>query len=190
MQFNSLEFIFCFLPLFLAAYFVVREIFRGSVLLIGSFVFYALASGGNWYWTVILAAIALLGYYASISVKKWNFSWLLGFWLILFTGILAFFKLYAGGKYLPAGMSFYLFQIVAILIDVYRGKVRVEKNAQNYLNQVVMFPKLLSGPIADPHKLRRQERRWHCTGSQFSRGLQDFVLGLALKVLLANRLGT
>ena len=189
MQFNSLEFIFGFLPLFLAAYFVVREIFRGSVLLIGSFVFYALASGGNWWWTVVLAVLALMGYYAGICVKKWNYSWMLGIWLTIFAGILVFFKLYAGGTYLPAGMSFYLFQIAAITIDVYRGKARVEKNPQNYLNQVVMFPKLLSGPIGEPVKLRRQERRWHCTGSQFSQGLQNFVLGLSLKVLLANRLG-
>jgi len=188
-QFNSLEFLFGFLPLFLAVYYVVRECFRGFVLLAGSFLFYALASGDNWWWTALLAALTLVGYYSTISVKKLRFGWLLAFWLILDAGILVFFKLYAGGRYLPAGMSFYLFQIAAIMIDVYRGRVRAEKHIINYMNQVVMFPKLLSGPIADPVALRRQERRWQLSGSLFSRGLQDFILGLSLKVLIANRLG-
>lgn len=86
-------------------------------------------------------------------------------------------------------MSFFLFQIAAILIDVYSGKIELEQNFVRFSNQIVMFPKLLSGPIADPAALQSQERNWSSTWERFASGLQNLILGLSLKVLLAGRIG-
>ena len=189
MQFNSLEFIYGFLPAMLLAYYMVREEFRGLILLVGSFVFYSLASNGNLWWTGLLALVTLTAYFAARSLARHRNGILLGFWLVLYGAVLVFFKVYAGGKHLPAGMSFYLFQVAAILIDVYRRKCKAEKDPVRFANQVVMFPKLLSGPIADPDQLQKQERPWTTGWDRFGLGFQKLILGLALKVILAGRLG-
>ena len=189
MQINSLEFIFGFLPLFLVIYYLIKEQYRGCVLLIGSLAFYGLSSGGNYWWPILLAGVTLASYFASRFLGRHRKPWLLAFGLALPAVLLIFFKLYDGGKHLPAGMSFFLFQIAAILIDVYRGKVKAEQNFVRFSNQVVMFPKLLSGPIADPVALYEQERNWNNTWDRFAVGMQNLILGLSLKVLLAGRIG-
>lgn len=189
MQFNSLEFLYGFGPVFLLVYYLIKDQFRCHVLVLGSFVFYALASGGNFWWTAILAVLTAVAFFASRSLSRLKKGWLLGFWLLFFGSVLVFFKLFAGGKYLPAGMSFYLFQIAALLIDVYRGKVRGEYNPVRFASMVVMFPKLLSGPIMDPGDLRSQEHGWRSSWERFWEGLEWLILGLSLKVILANRLG-
>lgn len=189
MQLNSLEFIYGFLPIFLILYYLIKEQFRGHLLLAGSFVFYALSAGNNFWWAPLLALIILVSFGASCSLSRCRKGWLLGLWITALTAVLVFFKLYEGGKYLPAGMSFYLFQIAAILIDVFRGRVRAEYRFVNFANNVTFFPKLLSGPLMDPADIRSQERSWQGSWAQFSGGLQKFILGLSLKVLLAGRLG-
>lgn len=189
MQFNSIEFIFGFLPVFLLIYYLIKEEFRGIVLFAGSLVFYWQANGGNYWWVAVLAAATVLSYFASQSLNKHKNGWILGFWLMIFSAVLVFFKLYDGGRHLPAGMSFYLFQIAAILIDVYRGRVRADRDFVRFSNQILMFPKLLSGPIAEPAQLLRQEKHWSNSYDRFWLGMQNLILGLSLKVLLAGRLG-
>lgn len=189
MQFNSLEFLYGFLPLFLLTYYLVKEEFRSFILFFGSFIFYGLASGGNIWWVAVLGGSTLTSYFAALSLAKFRKGWLLGFWLFVFSGILVFFKLYESGSCLPAGMSFYLFQIAGILIDVFRGKVQAEKNLIHFGSQIVMFPKLLSGPIGDPVRLSSQEKKWSNSYDRFWLGMQNLILGLSLKVLLAGRLG-
>lgn len=189
MQFNSLEFIFVFFPLFLVAYYIFQNRFRSTVLLLGSLTFYALASGGNYWWVALLVGITLLGYLAGLTLTKPGRGWLLGLYLAALTGILVFFKLYDSGRHLPAGMSFYLFQIAAYLIDVYRLKFLPEKRPMDFMNQIVMFPKLLSGPLMEPRLLKLQEKFCRPAKADFHEGLQKLILGLGLKVLLANRLG-
>lgn len=189
MQFNSLEFIFEFLPLFLVIYYLIKEQFRGYVLLAGSFLFYGLSSGGNLWWVFLLAAVTVASYFAALLLERYRKAWFLGLCLTFLSVLLIFFKIYDSGKHLPAGMSFFLFQIAAILIDVYRNRVTAEKDPVRFGNQVVMFPKLLSGPIADPASLSDQERKWSNTWERFAEGMQNLILGLGLKVLLAGRLG-
>lgn len=104
-------------------------------------------------------------------------------------GVLVFFKVYEQGKYLPAGMSFYMFQIGAYLIDVFRGKTDPEEGFLAYAEQIMLFPKLLSGPIMEPAKLREQQHRRDRNGENVYEGIRILILGLALKVVLANRLG-
>ncbi len=189
MQFNSLPFLYGFLPLFLIAYYLIREQFRSHLLVVGSFLFCWLAGDGNLLWVICLAVLTGRAYFASKSLSRVKSGWLLGFWLALFGGVLTFFKIWQGGRYLPAGMSFYLFQIAAILIDVYRNRVAGQDDPVKFAAGVVMFPKLLSGPIMAPAHIMGQENAWRVTWEQIWRGIEQLILGLALKVILANRLG-
>ncbi len=188
MQFNSLEFLYGFLPLFLVVYYMVSQGLRPMILFAGSMVFYVLASGGNYWWAAILLGCTAISYLSGRILYKWKNACILAFFLLIFGGVLVFFKLYNGGRHLPAGMSFYLFQITAYLIDVYRGKVAGEKNVIRYANQIVMFPKLLSGPMVNPRELSSQMQK-RPTRESVRSGVQLLILGLALKVVVANRLG-
>ena len=190
MQFNSIQFLFSFLPFFLMAYFLVPMKLRSTVMLLGSLGFYALSSGGRLWWAYLLVGITLAAYFAGVLLGKYRKKWLLGLFLGGLAAVLTFFKLYEGGRHLPAGMSFYLFQIAAYLIDVYRLKFLPEHNVLTFSSQIVMFPKLLSGPLVNPQSLRLQEK--YCTRSRehIHAGLQLLICGLGLKVLIANRLGS
>lgn len=189
MQFNSIEFLFYFLPLFLAAYFIFPERYRGAVLTLGSLVYYALASNGNYWWAAILAIVTVLSFWAGRMLEGRGRGFLLGFYLTLLGGLLTFFKIYDGGRYLPAGMSFYLFQIAAYLIDLYRLRYVPEKKILSFAGQITMFPKLLSGPLMDPRRLQLEDQYASPSVSSVRDGIQYLILGLAMKVLLANKLG-
>jgi alginate O-acetyltransferase complex protein AlgI len=189
LQLNSLEFIYSFLPAFLIIYYLIREQFRCHVLVLGSVVFYGLATNWSLLGAPLLVVLTVVAFLASKSLNRLKKGWLLGFWLLFFGGILLFFKLFRGGAHLPGGMSFYLFQIGAILIDVFRGRTRWEYDPVRFAANILMFPKLLSGPLVEPAALRSGERGWQGTWERFGEGLQLLIIGLALKVLLAGRLG-
>ena len=188
MQFNSIEFIFYFLPLFLAVYYIFTPRFRNAVLLAGSLVFYVLASSGNYWWVAVLAICTLLSYYAGITLEKTCKKTLLIVYLSVLALVLAFFKLFGAGKFLPAGMSFYLFQLAAYLIDVYREKLQPQQDILRFGSRIAMFPKLLSGPLVTPVKLYG-EVDGKPSHQNIHEGIQLLILGLGLKVILANRLG-
>mgnify|MGYP003298442002 CR=1 FL=1 len=95
MQFNSIEFIFEFLPLFLLIYYLIRREFRGVVLLAGSFAFYWLASGDQVWWVAVLAAVTLFSYFASRSLARGRKAWLLG-------GYLTVLEFWYSSKCMPA----------------------------------------------------------------------------------------
>lgn len=189
MQFHSLEFLYGFLPLFLMGYYLIKEQFRTHFLVLGSLLFYGLATEWSLLGLPVLVSLTVLAFLAAKSLNKLKKPWLLMLWLVFFGAVLTFFKVYAGGKYLPAGISFYLFQVAAILIEVYCGTVRLEYDPVKFASHIVMFPKVLSGPILDPGELRRQERSWRGSWERFGEGLQKLILGLSLKVILASRLG-
>ena len=128
MQFNSIGFLFVFLPLFLILYGVTRAWLRNLVLVGGSIVFYGFACNWNLLALGILLAVTVITYPLALQLAKRGRGWLLGICLGTLAAVLVFFKLFAGGRYLPVGMSFYLFQTAAMLIDNYRGTVEPEKN--------------------------------------------------------------
>lgn len=201
MQFNSIEFLFYFLPVFLIVYTLFPERIRPTVLILGSLAYYAFASNGNYWWVAILLIITVLTYLAGLSLIKPRCRFLLFFYLACLAGILVFFKLYQGGRLLPAGMSFYLFQIAAYLIDIYvpcyspryiaayERRCMPEKNFIAFAGQIIMFPKLLSGPIMNPAQLQNGSKNAKVSSENIRDGLQTLILGLGFKVLLANRLG-
>ena len=189
MQFNSIPFLFYFLPLFLAAYYLAPEKWRMGILSFGSLLFYWAASGYRWWSLGVFAALAALAFFAGRFLEeKPERRWLL-ISVAALTGVLVFFKLYAGGACLPVGMSFYIFQMLAYLIDVYRRRLSAERDPVVFAAQAAMFPKLLSGPLMDPAELQSQTKGPTVGLEKFHSGLQLLILGLGLKVLLANRLG-
>lgn len=189
MQFNSIEFLFCFFPIFIVLYFVLPMKLRNTAMVVGSLIFYAISCNGNYWWIALLLCLTLFAYVVGHLLALNARKGLLSYALITFLGSLCFFKLYQGGRLLPVGISFYLFQLSAYLIDVYRGTCAAESNLMSFLSQILMFPKLLSGPMMNPAKLKHQAEHPIPTREQLHDGLQIFILGLALKVLLANRLG-
>lgn len=189
MQFNSIEFIFCFFPLFLLVYYCVRPELRSFTAILGSFLFYAFSCRGSYWWLVLLAGLTVASFSAGGTLAKPGRGALLAVYLAVLGGTLVFFKVYAGGRYLPSGMSFYLFQIAAYLTDVYRGRLLPERKLSVFTEQITLFPKLLSGPLMEPRQLQLQSRYVKWSFENIHDGLQQLILGLALKVLIANRLG-
>ena len=189
MQFNSLQFIFGFLPLFLAVYYIFPPKARNVVLILGSLAFYTFSSSGNYRPAVLLVLCTVLTFLAGLTLSRPSRGWLLAVYLLLMAALLTFFKVYAGGKHLPAGMSFYLFQMAAYLSDVYRLKFLPERNLLAFAGQMTMFPKLLSGPLMNPRQLQLQCKYITPSYDEFHEGLQELIVGLGLKVLLGNRLG-
>ena len=187
MQFNSIEFIFYFLPLFLAVYYIFPQKLRSTVMLTGSLLFYAFASSGNYWWVAVLALCTVFCYGAALTLQGKGKGILLTVYLSILALILAFAKLYQGESYLPAGMSFYLFQLAAYLIDTYRKKLQPQRNIIHFSSQIAMFPKLLSGPLMAPAQLHKTNGEKDDQG--IHDGIQLLILGLGLKVILANRLG-
>lgn len=188
MQFNSIEFIFYFLPLFLAVYYIFPAKLRSTVLLAGSLAFYAFASNGNYWWVAVFAACTLACYGAGLTFESAHKKILLVVYLSALALLLAFLKVFSGGRFLPAGMSFYLFQLAAYLIDVYREKLQPQRNIVDFSSRIAMFPKLLSGPLMNPVQLHEEEER-KPDHQQIHEGIQLLILGLGMKVILANRLG-
>lgn len=189
MQFNSIEFLFCFLPLFLAVYYICPRSWRNPVLLVGSFAFYAFSCRDSLWQLALLAVLTVATYLAGRLLEASGKGWALGVYLAILLGILTFFKLYDGGRQLPVGMSFYLFQMAAYTIDVFRRKLLPEKSFIAFGAQSVMYPKLLSGPLMEPAQLQLQTKNRTENAAEIHKGLQQLILGLGLKVLLADRIG-
>ena len=189
MQFNSIEFIFCFLPIFSAAYYLFPIRFRSAILLVGSLAFYALAGNGNYWWVAVFVVCTAACYGAGFTLRSSRKKMLLVLYLSALALLLGFLKVFSGGKYLPAGMSFYLFQLAAYLIDVYRGEVKLQRNILDFGGRIAMFPKLLSGPLMRPAQLH-EEQGTMPDYAGIREGIQLLILGLGLKVILANRIGS
>ncbi len=189
MQYNSLLFLFTFLPLFLMAYYLVPDRWKNLVLLLSSVLYYTVAvSSSVWALALLLVIIAVTYLTGRMMVQR-AMKWL--FWAVfgILLACLVFFKCFAGGRYLPVGMSFYLFQIAAYLMRIYRGQMTPETSLLSYGTQILMFPKLLSGPLTDPAALAQQTITRQHDLETFRQGLQELIAGLALKVLIANRIG-
>ena len=156
MLFSSLLFIFIFLPIFLLIYYIVPFKFKNIVLLIFSLIFYA---WGEPKYIFLLIFVTLLNYICGLIIYKNDNKkikkWVMIICVILNIALLCFFKYTnfiidnlnsLGLNFnvlniaLPLGISFYIFQTMSYTIDVYRGKVEVEKSFLNFLTYISMFP--------------------------------------------------
>jgi alginate O-acetyltransferase complex protein AlgI len=207
MVFSSITFIFVFLPIFLTLYYTTPEKWRNLTALIGSYVFYAWGAPTFVY---ILFASSLFDYLLSLGLKnKGKRKQILALSIIVNIGVLAYAKyanffvselnrslslLGADGFHwthiaLPIGISFFTFQKISYMVDIYRGEVKPPKSFIDFALYVALFPQLIAGPIVRYHDIAKQLVKRAYTSEQFFSGIYRFTLGLSKKVLIANPMG-
>ena len=208
MVFSSLTFLFIFLPVTLAAYYLCPNRFRNWVALAASLFFYA---WGAPRFVIVLCLSSLADYLLSRELPAGKRPerlrhLILGLAVVMNIGLLLYFK-YANffvanvnawrvhfgaaevswmAVALPIGISFFTFQKVSYLVDVYRGTAQVARNAVDYLLYVTLFPQLIAGPIVRYHDVALQLIRRDHTRARFYTGILRFAQGLGKKVLVAN----
>ena len=209
MVFSSITFLFYFLPISLAVYFATPPRGKNFMLLLASLFFYA---WGEPIYIVLMVFSILLNYVFGFLIHnarggKSSAKLMLGLAVAFNLLLLGFFKyanflianlnvffdigIQAINLPLPIGTSFYIFQAMSYLIDLYRGEVKLQKNLINFGTYVSMFPQLIAGPIV---KLRDVESfinplsRSH-SREDFAYGVRRFIIGLGKKVILANGSG-
>lgn len=204
MLFSSIPFLYYFLPAVFVCYFAVPKKFKNAVLLLFSLVFYGC---GEPKYLILMAASILIGYIGGLLMQCAKNTRLKKAALFLsgavLVGFLAYFK-YADffvssfgaltgisvpvlSVALPIGISFYTFQILSYVIDVYRG-TPAQKNIINFAAYVCMFPQLIAGPIVRYTDVERElQNRTHSLEKVYC-GIRRFSVGLSKKVLLANQL--
>ena len=209
MVFSSLIFLFRFLPAVLLLYFIAPKSSRNFILFLVSLVFYAW--GEPVYVLLMLISILITwlgGFFVDLFLDR-GFEkaarWALVISIAAGLGLLGYFK-YADfairtindvfhgdipllNLALPIGISFYTFQTISYVIDVYRGNASVQRNIISYGAYVTMFPQLIAGPIVQYRTIDRQLRSRNENAVDFAEGVNRFVIGLGKKVLLANNAG-
>lgn len=191
MVFSSITFLFVFMPIILIAYFVLPKQFRNYVLLLASLFFYAW--GEPVYIVLMILSIAFnyvcgLEIEAQTDQKKKMLK--LAFSVAVNLSVLALFKYCTFlNLSLPIGISFYTFQAISYIVDVYRGNAPVQKNIWNFALYISMFPQLIAGPIVRYVDINEQLMEREISAAEFGAGIRRFLLGLAKKVILANGLG-
>ncbi|MDD2211485.1 MAG: MBOAT family protein [Clostridia bacterium] len=207
MVFSSLVFLYAFLPLNFIFYFLSKnQTYRNWVLIIFSLAFYA---WGEPVWVSLLIFSSLVDYFLGLATEKYRGHWqskaallssitvnlsLLGFFkysdfliqnlnYLLGTG----FFLHNFG--LPIGISFYTFQTISYVVDVYRGEVTAQKSFPKFLLFISLFHQLVAGPIVRYKDIAYAiDHRVHSL-SQFNEGINRFITGLGKKIILANTAG-
>ncbi len=212
MVFSSIIFIFLFIPFFFLTYFLVPQKFKNAVILLGSIGFY---SWGAPKFIFVILGTTLFDFFvvkwmaAASSVSKRKV--LLCFSISINLGLLVYFKYSnffienlnlllqgAGLKevgwtklVLPIGISFYTFETLTYVVDVYRGVHKPLRNFWDYQLYIILFPKMIAGPIIRFHDFAEQiyDHTDHESTENRLRGLYRFFIGLGKKVLIANVMG-
>ncbi len=207
MVFSSLVFLFVYLPVVLAVYYLVPARWRNLWLFIVNLVFYA---WGEPVYILLMLFSILVNYGSGLLIDRYRDNKkraraILAASSAISLGLLVFFKYFdlLSGTVnavfgtslpllhltLPIGISFYTFQTMSYPIDVYRGDGAVQKDFITFGTFVALFPQLIAGPIVRYKDVAAQlERRSPCA-EQFSAGVVRFTTGLAKKVLIANNVG-
>lgn len=206
MLFSSIPFLYYFFPIVLILYFAVPKVLKNSVILLSSLVFYA---WGEPKYVLLMAVTIAVGFVAGLLIDKLKSPKGKKAAMIVSTviclGFLGYFKYVdffisnfnkvTGLSVnllrvaLPVGISFYTFQIISYIIDVYRNDAKAQYNIINFAAYVTMFPQLIAGPIVRYADIAEQlETRTHSM-EQISYGIRRFVIGLGKKILIANTLG-
>lgn len=214
MVFSSIAFIMYFMPVFFLVYYILPASYKNAWLFLASLGFYYYGVRGNPGYLLLMIMSVVVNFVAGKLIaaqktKRARKAWLvvgivydLG-WLILFK-YLGFFienlnalfgavhiklHLETWNLILPIGISFYTFQIISYLVDVYRRETKAEKSLISLGTYLCMFPQLIAGPIVNYHLIQEQLHKRKHSMEKVESGLKVFALGLAYKVLLANRVG-
>lgn len=203
MLFSSITFLYCFLPCVLLVYFVVPDRLKNFTLLAASLIFYG---WGEPKYLVFMLLSVTQSYIAALLVEHFRGKKLAKLALALSAvaslGLLAYCK-YADffienfnavtglsvpllNIALPVGISFYTFQILSYVVDVYRGDVPAQRNFIDLAMYIAMFPQLIAGPIVRYSDIAGSLKNRKTTLADASEGIRRFSIGLAKKILLAN----
>ena len=204
MLFTSISFLYYFLPALIIIYFITPKKYKNIILLIASLLFYFY---GEPKYVFLMILEIIIAYIGAILIDKYKNQSknILIITLFIHVFLLIIFKYTdfiiqtindisnANIKLLnialPIGISFYTFQIISYIIDVYNGKVNVQKNIIKLATYVSLFPQLVAGPIVRYQTVEKElDDRVH-SFNNFAYGIRRFTIGLAKKVLIANALG-
>ena len=202
MLFSSITFLYYFLPIVLVLYVVVPKQFKNFILFLASLVFYAW--GEPKYVFLMLLSVGI-GYLAGMLMEKLPKKPVMIVLVSLCLAFLIYFKytnffieninaflkddIPALNVIMPIGISFYTFQIISYILDVYYGKVEKQKNILHLATYIAMFPQLIAGPIVRYSDINEQLGKRSYSSEKIADGIRRFVLGLSKKVLIANQLG-
>lgn len=202
MAFSSISFLCAFFPIVVVGYYLIPSMWlKNFFLIVLSLLFYAYGEG---YYVLLMVGCAFFNYVFARLIGRYKKA-RKGFLCIAVLGNLAILGIY---KYtgmllttinqitnlnldiplisLPIGISFFTFQALSYVVDVYREKVKADKSFLNILLYISFFPQLIAGPIVKYHSIDKQLRRRKAELSQISRGMRRFIIGLSKKVLLAD----
>ncbi len=206
MVFSSISFLYIFMPVVLALYFLVPKILKNYVLLVASLFFYFV---GEPIYVILLIVSSISDFLHSTYIEKrrgkTSAKVALISSIIINLAMLGFFKytdFFIGsfndlfgtaipltGVELPIGISFFTFQTMSYTIDVFLGNARAEKNLATFATFVCLFPQLIAGPIVRYTDISQElHSRKHTVDSLYL-GIRRFVFGLAKKVLIADAMG-
>lgn len=205
MVFSSLIFTFIFLPVVLTLYYLAKDKYKNYILLFASLYFY---SYGEPKFVFVMLGSIICNYLMALIIDKFQgtkFSTvLLLLDVVINIGILFVYKyldfsisvvniifktnLHILGIALPIGISFFTFQALSYVIDVYKGNVKVQKNPLFVALYISFFPQLIAGPIVRYSTIEDQIAQRKCTMEGFGQGGKRFLLGFSKKVILANNL--
>ncbi len=213
MVFSSAVFLVYFLPALLLLYFIAAKQFRNAVLLAASVVFYSWGAPKFIFvilGTTLLDFVLVNAMYRSTARRKRRFFLALS--ILINLGLLVYFKysnffvenvnamlsVFGSGTIgwtklaLPIGISFYTFETMTYVVDVYRGVHAPQKKFGDYLLYIILFPKLIAGPIIRYHEIAGQLDPQNRPDSADGRilGFVRFCIGLAKKMLIANMVGS
>ncbi|MDO4438742.1 MAG: MBOAT family O-acyltransferase [Eubacteriales bacterium] len=204
MVFSSLRFVLVFLPIFFIIYYLVPSKYRNFILLTGSLVFYFIGTIGYPEHFIIFILSMLLDFAVGIMIEehpKHKKRFLIAGVVMHLISLMTFkyldFAIGELGRFIPAfnislnivlpiGISFYTFQGISYIADVYKGKVKAERDLLRYTVYISMFEQLIAGPIVTYSEVRRELYRRKIKIQTVKSGIGIFIFGLGLKVLLAN----
>lgn len=207
MLFSSITFLFLFLPIMLAVYYIAPYQWKNLLLLAGSLIFYA---WGEPVYIILMILSILLNYFCGMDIENKSENEAkakrsLVFAITVNIVLLVFFKYFGflvestntlfgisipyRELALPIGISFYTFQEISYIVDVYRGKVKAQQSLVKYALYVSMFPQLVAGPIVCYGDIEKQLTARKISGRKLGQGAMLFIIGLAKKAVLANTMG-
>ena len=204
MLFSSMTFVFLFLPIVCGLYFLTPKVARNYILLFASILFYA---WGEPKYVAIMLMTIVVNYLGALLIDKYkqHKKWILIGTILSDLGFLFYFKYFnfvmknvnfAFGAdipfldvIMPIGISFYTFQAISYVVDVYRGDVKVQKRLDKLALYICLFPQLIAGPIVKYHDIEDQIDNRQERFDKIVYGVKRFIVGLAKKMLIANTMG-
>lgn len=204
MLFSTMTFIYVFLPIVLLLYILTKKELHNSILLIASIIFYAW--GEPKYLAIMLLTI-LVNYFGALAVDRYKnrrkialilticanlsfliyykyFNFLIDNWHFLFNANVEPLNIV-----MPIGISFYTFQALSYVVDVYRGECNVQKDIYKLALYICLFPQLIAGPIVKYHDISEQIESRDVDFEKVAYGVKRFIIGLSKKMLIANTMG-